>query len=95
MDGSQGSIVGREAELEAVRSYIDAITDGPASLVLEGPAGIGKTAIWSQAVLDSRAKGFAVRTSRCSVPEGRTAPARCSAGRRRPGCRGRRSARPR
>ena len=66
MDGSQGSIVGREPELEAVRSYIDAITDGPASLVLEGPAGIGKTAIWSQAVLDATAKGFAVRTSRCS-----------------------------
>jgi len=66
VDGSQGAIVGREAELEAVRSFIDTITDGPASLVLEGPAGIGKTAIWSQAVLDSRAKGFAVRTSRCS-----------------------------
>ena len=60
------SIVGREHELGAVRRFIAGVGGGPASLVLEGLAGIGKTAIWIQAVLDARVAGVAVRTCRCS-----------------------------
>ena len=59
-------IVGREDELAVVRRFVDGVGDGPASLVLEGLAGIGKTAIWQQAVHTARTGGATVRTCRCS-----------------------------
>jgi DNA-binding CsgD family transcriptional regulator len=62
----QGPIVGREAELAAVRLFLGDHAAGPASLTLAGEAGIGKTAIWLQAVRDAEASGVAVRTCRCS-----------------------------
>ena len=62
----RGSIVGREAELAVVRRFVGDHADGPASLTLTGDAGIGKTAIWAQALLDAEAAGVAVRTCRCS-----------------------------
>lgn len=47
----QATIVGRERELGVARQFLtDAAIHGPASLVLEGVAGIGKTAIWATAV---------------------------------------------
>jgi DNA-binding CsgD family transcriptional regulator len=62
----QTPIIGREYELRAVRQFVDGISEGPASVVLEGQPGIGKTVIWTQAVLDARTEGVAVRTCRCS-----------------------------
>jgi DNA-binding CsgD family transcriptional regulator len=62
----QGPIVGRENELAAVQRFVSDQTHRPASLVLDGVAGIGKTAIWGQALLDARAAGVAVRSCRCS-----------------------------
>ena len=62
----QGLIVGREAELAVVRSFVEAHATGPASLTLAGAAGIGKTAIWTRALLDAEAAGIAVRLCRCS-----------------------------
>ena len=63
----QGLIVGRERELDVGRRFVqDAATGGPASLVFEGVAGIGKTAIWARMVQDARADGVAVRVCRCS-----------------------------
>jgi DNA-binding CsgD family transcriptional regulator len=62
-----GSIVGRERELGVARRFVqDAAANGPASLVFEGVAGIGKTAIWARVVHDARADGVAVRVCRCS-----------------------------
>ena len=66
MQGLQASIVGREGELRAVQRFVEDVHLGPASLVLDGVAGIGKTAIWDRAVLDARALGVDVRTCRCS-----------------------------
>ena len=62
----QESIVGRETELAAVQRFVGDHADGPASLILTGEAGIGKTAIWAQALLDAKAAGVAVRACRCS-----------------------------
>ena len=62
----RGAIVGREDELSVVGGFLSDAGDGPASLVLEGVAGIGKTAIWKQAVDGARADGLAVRICRCS-----------------------------
>jgi len=62
----QGPIVGRETELTAVQHFVADRSLRPASLVLDGVAGIGKTAIWGQALLDAMALGVAVRSCRCS-----------------------------
>ena len=59
-------IVGRENELAAVEQFTLGIAEGPASLVLDGLAGIGKTAIWTAAVTAARLTGLAVRTCRCT-----------------------------
>lgn len=59
------SIVGRERELSIARHFVTGIADGPATLVFDGVAGIGKTAIWGTAVREARADGIAVRMCRC------------------------------
>ncbi len=40
-------ILGREAEVQAVGRFLDG--PAPAALILEGPAGIGKTTVWQAA----------------------------------------------
>ena len=66
MGGLRVPFVGREFELEAVERFTLGADGGPASLVLEGLAGIGKTAIWNEAVTAARMNGVAVRTCRCT-----------------------------
>ncbi len=61
-----GSIVGREQELAAGRQFVRDSAHGPAALVFEGVAGIGKTAIWSAVVQDARAGEVAVRVCQCA-----------------------------
>lgn len=43
-------IVGREAELDELRSFLDDDSGLPSAFVLDGEAGIGKTTIWEQTV---------------------------------------------
>jgi predicted ATPase len=42
-------IVGREEELSSLRAFLDGARRGPATLVLEGEAGIGKSTLWEAA----------------------------------------------
>ena len=49
-----------------MQRFVGDHADGPASLTLAGEAGIGKTAIWAQVLLDAAAAGVAVRACRCS-----------------------------
>jgi DNA-binding CsgD family transcriptional regulator len=60
------AIVAREAELTLVRGFVADVGRGPASLTLCGPAGIGKTSIWGQAVQEAELGGLSVRVCRCS-----------------------------
>ncbi len=73
MLGPNAAIFGRERELGAVSDFIGgarAGAGGPsASLVLEGPAGIGKTAIWAEAVSRAAREGVAVRVCRCAATD--------------------------
>ncbi len=62
-------IVGREAELAIIGRFTAEHGNGPASLALAGQAGIGKTAIWTQALLDAAAAGTQVRSCRCGEPD--------------------------
>ena len=41
----QGEVYGRAAELAAIESFLGAVPDGPAALVLEGEPGVGKTTL--------------------------------------------------
>ena len=47
-------VVGRERELAIAREVVGGLEDGPRALVIEGDAGIGKTAIWRAAVACAR-----------------------------------------
>jgi DNA-binding CsgD family transcriptional regulator len=54
------SILGRAAALEAVTGFIDALADGPAALLVEGDAGIGKTTVWRAAATAARERKYRV-----------------------------------
>src|SRR5215218_6969184 len=43
-------IVGREREIAAVMSFLEAVERGPRALVLEGEAGVGKSTVWLEGV---------------------------------------------
>ena len=59
-------VIGREDELAVARRFVADASLGPAALVFEGVAGIGKTAVWAGAVADAAAEGIPVRVCRCS-----------------------------
>ena len=50
-------LIGREAELERVASWIELLASGPAGLVIGGEAGIGKTVLWASAIEAAHARG--------------------------------------
>jgi DNA-binding CsgD family transcriptional regulator len=60
---------GREAELARVSDFLDAVPDGPEALVLGGEAGIGKSAVWLDALDDARARSYRVLSSRPTESE--------------------------
>ena len=57
-------LVGRDAELEVVRHYLDLLAAGPAGLVIRGEPGIGKTSVWSTAIEMASERGARVLTAR-------------------------------
>jgi DNA-binding CsgD family transcriptional regulator len=57
-------IVGREVELAAIETLVARLEPGPAGLVLAGPAGIGKSRLWTEAVRSARAADVRVLTTR-------------------------------
>jgi DNA-binding CsgD family transcriptional regulator len=62
-------VVGREEELAAVAAFLEERHDGPAALVLEGDAGIGKSTLWQAAVDAAQARGLVVLASRPAEAE--------------------------
>jgi DNA-binding CsgD family transcriptional regulator len=63
-------ILGRDAELAEVVDFVETVASGPAVLILEGPAGIGKTTLWQEGVDCGRGRGF--RTLYCRAAESET-----------------------
>lgn len=53
-------IVGREAEISAIEAFLGDRAALPASLVIEGPAGAGKSTLWQSAVGRATETGHAV-----------------------------------
>ena len=62
-------LFGRDGEVAAIRTFLDDIAAGPASLVLEGEVGSGKTALWRAAVAAARERGHLVLVSRANEAE--------------------------
>lgn len=57
-------LVGRDAELEGLRAFLDGRDALPAALAIEGPAGSGKTTLWRAAVERAMASGYLVLACR-------------------------------
>jgi DNA-binding CsgD family transcriptional regulator/tetratricopeptide (TPR) repeat protein len=62
-------VVSREEELASLHAFIDDVEGGPAALVLEGEAGIGKSTLWHAGVGLGREKGLRVLASRPAEAE--------------------------
>ena len=54
----RASVVGRDAELAALRDFLAGISSGASLLVLEGDAGMGKTTLWRDALRQAAATGL-------------------------------------
>src|SRR5919202_5351677 len=65
-----GALLGRDVELALLRAFLERRPeDGAAALLLEGEAGIGKTAMWRAATEAARARGFRVLRAHPSEAE--------------------------
>ena len=62
-------IVGREDELATLHAFIGDAEGGPAALVLEGDAGIGKSTLWGAGVELGRTGGVRILASRPTEAE--------------------------
>src|SRR6266480_2751657 len=62
-------IIGRHEELLALDGFLEAVSTGGQALLLEGDAGIGKTALWQEGNRLARERGFHVLTSRSAHSE--------------------------
>src|SRR5581483_8216463 len=62
-------VVGRDAELDAVGSFLREPPAGPRALVLEGPPGIGKTTIFRAALADAESAGLRIFRARPAAGE--------------------------
>jgi DNA-binding CsgD family transcriptional regulator len=70
---SEAAPLGRDRELADVERFLDRVPEGPHALALTGPAGIGKTTVWREAVRRAAARGWTVLTSRPAQSEARLA----------------------
>jgi DNA-binding CsgD family transcriptional regulator len=62
-------IAGRASELAAIEEFVDSIAGQPSCLVLEGPAGVGKTTLWRAALDAARRRGLRVLETRPAQAE--------------------------
>jgi DNA-binding CsgD family transcriptional regulator len=62
-------VLGRQAELDQLTAKLDAVVAGPCVVVVEGPAGIGKTTMWQAALEAARARAFTVLAARAAQTE--------------------------
>jgi DNA-binding CsgD family transcriptional regulator len=62
-------LLGREAELVALDTFLDGISSGVSGLLLEGEPGIGKTSVWQEGVRRASSRGFTVLACRPAEAE--------------------------
>jgi DNA-binding CsgD family transcriptional regulator len=69
VEAKAADVVGRADELALLRPFLDAVANGPAALVFEGEAGIGKTRLWMAGVAFGREHGYEVLSCRPAEAE--------------------------
>ncbi len=62
-------LIGRQWEIAGADRFLDDISAGPAAMLLEGDAGIGKTTVWRAAVDAARRRSYRVLVCRASESE--------------------------
>jgi AAA ATPase domain len=62
-------IIGRRTELEALARFVEAVPAGGRALLIEGDAGIGKTALWQEGMAAARSSDVRVLTARAGQAE--------------------------
>ena len=62
-------VIGRSGELLALAAFVEAVPSGGRALMLEGDAGIGKTALWQEGLRLAEEGGVRVLRSRSSPSE--------------------------
>ena len=65
---SAAAVVGRDRELATIDEFL-AADGGPAVLVLEGDAGIGKTTLWREGVSRAATRGFRILAGEAAASE--------------------------
>ena len=68
--GGAVDLVGRQWEMAGADRFLDAVSAGPAALVLEGEPGIGKSTVWRAAVDAAQRRSYRVLVCRASETEG-------------------------
>ncbi|MGN6677621.1 MAG: AAA family ATPase, partial [Streptosporangiaceae bacterium] len=63
------AVVGREREIALVSAFLDSVLRGPRALLVEGEAGIGKSAVWFESVRLAEARGYRVLGARPAESE--------------------------
>jgi DNA-binding CsgD family transcriptional regulator len=66
-------IIGRRSELKALARFVEAVPAGGRALLIEGEAGIGKTALLQESVRAAEASGFRVLSARAAPAEAQMA----------------------
>jgi DNA-binding CsgD family transcriptional regulator len=66
-------VIGRHEELEAIDRFLDSVQEGPASFMLVGDAGVGKTTLWRAGADAARALGYRTLETRPAAAEARLA----------------------
>ena len=65
----EGEIIGRREELLALEAFLGAVPAGGQALLLEGDAGIGKSALWYEGLRLARERSFRLLTARAARAE--------------------------
>jgi DNA-binding CsgD family transcriptional regulator len=64
VNATPAAVVGREAELDAIDAFLADRSALPAALVMDGPAGAGKSTLWQAAVGRATEAGFTILACR-------------------------------
>jgi tetratricopeptide (TPR) repeat protein len=62
VSGTVHHLIGRDLEVAQISPFIGSVSEGPSGLLFEGEAGIGKTALWLEAVETTRGLGTVLAT---------------------------------
>ena len=65
MDAPSLELVGRESEMERLRSLLEGLDEGARAVVIRGGPGIGKTALWRRGIESAAEAGARVLVTRC------------------------------